>query len=57
MKKLNTLEEIANALNKWIDADHDFSNDSITQFCLTYSYTYDEYMALWYTVCGCIQED
>ena len=52
-----TIEEIANKLNEWIDADHDFSEESINEFCLTYARTYDEYQGLWYTVCGCIEEN
>lgn len=55
MKKLESMEEIANALNEWIDADHDFSEESITEFCLTYAHNYDEYMGLWYAVCSCIE--
>ena len=50
-------EWIAEKLNEWIDRDHDFSRESINQFCLENSFSYDEYMALWYTVCGCIEED
>ena len=52
-----TMEEIANKLNEWIDADHDFSEESMHQFCLAYARNYDEYMGLWYTVCGCIEEN
>lgn len=52
-----TMEEIVNKLNKWIDNDHDFSEESINEFCLTYARTYDEYQGLWYTVCGCIEEN
>lgn len=50
-------EWIAEKLNEWIDHDHDFSRESINQFCLENSFSYDEYMALWYEVCGCIEED
>ena len=52
-----TMEEIANKLNEWIGADHDFSEESMHQFCLTYARNYDEYQGLWYTVCGCIEEN
>ena len=52
-----TMEEIVNKLNEWIDADHDFSEESINEFCLTYARTYDEYQGLRYTVCGCIEEN
>ena len=51
------MEMIANKLNEWIDNDHDFSEESINEFCLTYARTYDEYQSLWYTVCGCIEEN
>lgn len=51
------MEKIANLLNEWIDKGHDFSEESINQFCLTYANSYDEYMGLWYTVCGCIEEE
>lgn len=49
-------EEIAIKFAEWIDADHDFSEESINQFCLTYARTYDEYQGLWYMLCGCIEE-
>ena len=52
-----TREWIAEKLNEWIDHDHDFSKESINDFCNTYANSYDEYMALWYEVCGCIEED
>ena len=29
------MEMIASKLNEWIDNDHDFSEESIHQFCLT----------------------
>ena len=52
-----TREWIAEKLTEWIDHDHDFSEKSINDFCNTYANNYDEYMALWYTVCGCIEEE
>ena len=52
-----TREWIAEKLTEWIDHDHDFSEKSINDFCNTYANSYDEYMALWYTVCGCIEEE
>lgn len=51
-----TIEKIAELLNEWIDNDHDFSAESMNDFCNTYARNYDEYMGLWYTVCGCIEE-
>lgn len=29
----------------------------MNDFCNTYARNYDEYMGLWYTVCGCIEEE
>lgn len=52
-----TTEKIAELLNEWIDNDHDFSKESMNDFCNTYARNYDEYMGLWYTVCGCIEEE
>lgn len=52
-----TIEKIAELLNEWIDNDHDFSAESMNNFCNTYARNYDEYMGLWYTVCGCIEEE
>ena len=52
-----TIEKIAELLNEWIDNDHDFSAESMNDFCNTYARNYDEYMGLWYPVCGCIEEN
>lgn len=52
-----TREHIAELLNKWIDMGHDFSEESMNDFCNVYADSYDEYTMLWYEAQGCIEED